>query len=156
MFNMNRRYTVKLYPNDFACSQFERWHGACRFVWNLCLEQRLDCWKNKRYPSYRSQCRELTELKQAHEFEWLKDMLGQMLGPVIKSLDDASKLMFRKMSGRPRFKRKNMHSSNVLMHVPSVDDRAIRNGFLRIPKVGLRSQEDPWKAQVVQSEESGR
>lgn len=134
---MFRRCTVKLYPNDFARSQFERWHGACRWVWNHCLEQRLDCWKNKRYPSYYSQCRELTELKQLPECKWLNDMMGQMFGPVIKSLDDASKRMFKKQGKQPRFKKRNSCSSSVLMHVPGVDDRAIKGGFLWVPKIGL-------------------
>lgn len=131
---MFRRYQVKLYPNDFVRGQFETWERHCRFLWNLCLEQRLNAWPKKKYPSYYDQQRELTELK--HECRWLYQTPAHMLQAVIGDLDAASKRMFKRKNRRPRFKKRNFCSSSGGMYVPC-NDGALQNGFLRICKVGF-------------------
>ena len=131
---MFRRHTIKLYPNDFVKSKFELWERHCRWLWNLCLQQRLDAWSKKKYPSQFDQQKQLTELKQ--ECRWLYETPSQTLQGVIGDLDKTSRQMFKKTRKCPKFKKRNLHSSQSSLYL-SAQNTHIQNGYLHISKIGL-------------------
>src|SRR5215475_8588051 len=62
-------------PTPEQAEQLAQIVGACRFVYNLALEQRRDFWRQYRRHrganiSFASQCRELTDLRR--EIDWLR------------------------------------------------------------------------------------
>src|SRR5262249_54625182 len=61
---------LRLYPTPQQASQMAQIAGACRFVYNLALEQRRDWYRAGRAFTFASQCRELTQLRAAAD--WLK------------------------------------------------------------------------------------
>lgn len=129
---------MKLYPKKAQLEAFQTWQDCCRFVWNICLEQRIDALKKHhdlslyRFPSKASQKRELVFLKQ--ECEWLKETPAIMLQSVVGSLDDAFKRRWKRISGFPRFKSKSKRQT-TLMHIPKMFC-GLKNGFISMPHIG--------------------
>src|SRR5262249_5626274 len=56
---------LRLYPTPQQASQMAQIAGACRFVYNLALEQRRDWYRAGRTFTFAGQCRELTQLRAA-------------------------------------------------------------------------------------------
>lgn len=62
---LQRASTFRIEPTDAQAEAFAQWVGACRFVYNLALEQRRDWHRPGRTFSYYQQQRELTALRNA-------------------------------------------------------------------------------------------
>ena len=62
--------TYRLYPTPEQSAQMAQFAGACRFVFNLALEQRSEWNRPGRNFNFASQCREVTQLRA--EVDWLK------------------------------------------------------------------------------------
>lgn len=84
-----------------------------RFVHNLCQEQRLmglsRCAGDKVYANVFSQNRELTLLRK--ECQWIKDVPRHVMGQILNNLDEGWERCFRKISGRPNWKKKSQQLS---------------------------------------------
>lgn len=79
--------TYRLYPTPEQDREMRKIAGACRFVYNLALEQRRDWYKPGRRFSTASQCRELTKLR--YEVDWLSSAPAQCLQQALRDLDRA-------------------------------------------------------------------
>ena len=99
------RYRAHVSPEQD--DRLRRWEHAERFLWNLALEQRLMGLSRPRdervYPSAVDQINELTELRA--ELPWLADVPRNVCAQVLVEIDAAFQRWFKKLAGRPRFKR---------------------------------------------------
>src|SRR5262245_13154363 len=75
---------LRLYPTPQQASQMAQIAGACRFVYNLALEQRRDWYRAGRTFTFAGQCRELTQLRAAED--WLKAVPVHPLQQALRDL----------------------------------------------------------------------
>ena len=105
---MRKSYKFRAYLNTEAENNTLEVLELCRQVYNLCLEQRRDTYKNllKSVSSY-TQLKQLPELKET--FPDFKRVPSQSLQDVVERLDKAFQSFFRRIKsgdtpGYPRFK----------------------------------------------------
>jgi len=111
-----------------------RHFGACRFVYNWSLEQKIKAYEDSEVSlSCYDLNNMLPELKS--ENEWLKDVNSQSLQQMQKRLESSFKRFFREKKGFPKFKsRKNPVQS---FQVPQYYKVNFDSNVVKLPKIGL-------------------
>lgn len=139
-----RGYKFRLKPSNQQASRLTQQAGACRFVYNLALEQR-GMYRAKGHPlcregrrfTFQQQCSELTKLRA--DVDWLADAHGHALIQALKDLDRAFVNFFEGRGAYPTPRVKGIHDN---FRVPQ-DKGAIRIRKLnanwsavKLPKLG--------------------
>ena len=130
---MLKAYKYRMYPNREQEEMFLKHIGACRFVYNLSLEQKIKVYETEKKTLTRFDLDStLPQLKS--ENEWLKEVNSQSLQQANKHLDSAFKKFFREKKGFPKFKsRKNPVQSFGIPQNYKVD---FDDNRVRLPKIG--------------------
>ena len=130
---MLKSYRYRMYPDAAQREMFLKHFGACRFVYNWSLEQKIKAYESD---GTSLSCYDLSnmlpELKR--ENGWLKEVNSQSLQQTQKRLDSAFKRFFREKNGFPKFKSRKspLQSLQVPQHyVVDFDANQIR-----LPKIG--------------------
>lgn len=133
---MRKTYKFKAYLNTETEKNTLEVLELCRQVYNLCLEQRRDTYKNflKSVSSY-AQIKQLPELKEA--FPEFKKIPSQSLQEVVERLDKAFQSFFRRVKsgdtpGYPRFKGYGRYDSLTLKQA----GWELEGSKLLVPKLG--------------------
>ncbi|WP_231711133.1 RNA-guided endonuclease InsQ/TnpB family protein [Xanthobacter dioxanivorans] len=110
--------------------------GACRYVYNLALEQRRNWYRPGRKISFASQCREVTQLRA--EVDWIRAAPADALHQAMRDLDAAYRSWWAGRSGPPRPRRK---SSTDSFRFPDPENFRIKrtgrsSGKIKLPKIG--------------------
>lgn len=131
-----RANVYRLYPTPDQAARMARIAGACRFVYNLALEQRRIWWRPGRRLSFARQCRELTELRR--EVEWLKDCPVHALQNALRDVQRAYENWWAGHAFAPQFRRKGDRDSFRESDPACFEVRRTgrKSGMVRIPKVG--------------------
>ncbi|AFV22782.1 transposase, IS605 OrfB family [Methanolobus psychrophilus R15] len=122
-----------MYPTKEQQEQFLQHFGACRFVYNWALEQKIKSYEqdSKSVSRFTLNTR-IIELKEEHE--WLKDINSQSLQGATLNLENAFTKFFREKKGFPHFKsRKNPVQSFSVPQFYKVDFDANK---VKLPKIG--------------------
>lgn len=128
--------------------------GACRFIYNLALEQRRDFWRQAKangvHLNYVQQNRELTALRA--ECEWLAAAHSTPLTRELINLDGAFRSFFAGRAGFPTFHSRRgsqsfYHKGNEVRFVKL----SARWTHVRVPKVGMVKMRvsRAWRGRVV-------
>ena len=142
IFMIQKAYVFRLYPNKGQVEQIERTFGACRWVYNLCLETKKAAWEcEKKNLSQFDLCKQLTIWKKTVA-PWLYEVSNPALQQSIRDLDKAYQNFFRRVRngekpGYPKFKSKR--DGNQSYRVPAAGGAvAIKDGkHVKLPKLGL-------------------
>lgn len=131
-----RAMLFRLYPTADQFSQMAQFAGACRFVYNLALEQRRDWHRPGRRINFASQCAEVTRLRA--EIAWIKAAPVNCLQQALRDLDTSYRNWWAKRGAAPRPRRKSINDS---FRVSDPEDFRIQrtgstSGKLRLPKIG--------------------
>lgn len=136
---IHRGNTFILHPSDAQAERLGQWAGVCRLVWNLCLEQRRDWYRQYQQRTgnnlnWVTQSRELTALRAEHD--WLRDCPQESAQKVTAQLDTAFKDFF-KGGGFPVFKKKGCKES-IFFNGRSVSIERLNAKWsqVRLPKLG--------------------
>jgi putative transposase len=131
-----RANTYRLEPTPEQAQAFTQWAGACRFVYNLALEQRRDWWRPGRQITYLSQQVELTARRA--EVDWLKAVPVHALQMAGRAVDAAFQRFAIGLSDLPQPRRKDRDNSFTLSDPSYLDiKRFNRNhGAIKVPKIG--------------------
>ena len=126
-------FKYRLYPDEGQREMFLKHFGACRFVYNLSLDQKIKTYETgKTTLSCYDLNAMLPDLKK--EFEWLKEVNSQSLQQTNRNLDSAFKRFFREKKGFPKFKsRKNPLQAFGIPQNYIVD---FDNNRVKLPKIG--------------------
>lgn len=91
---MLKAYKYRMHPTKEQQEQFFQHFGACRFVYNWALEQKIKSYEQdgKSVSRFTLNTR-ITELKEEHE--WLKDINSQSLQGATLNLENAFTKFFR-------------------------------------------------------------
>ena len=106
-----KAYRYRLYPTAEQESLFRQTVGSCRFVYNLCLEQRRLEWHRstpRRLTAY-DQIKELPALKD--EAPWLCDVPNHPLQQAVVDLEKAFKNFFNGRASFPHFRKRSDRDS---------------------------------------------
>lgn len=129
---------AKLYPLEPTPDQ-AKWlaqtAGACRYVYNLALEQRRDHWRKTKL-SWAQQCREVTQCRA--EADWLRAAPVHALQQACKDLDAAFDRFFCGLGGYPKPREKFRDDTFRLPDPSYLGFKRLskRMGAIKLPKVG--------------------
>jgi putative transposase len=108
---VRKSYRYRIYPDAEQESLFRRTVGCCRFVYNLCLDQKKLEW-------HRSRPRRLTAFDQGKdlkalkaEVEWLREVPHHALVQAIADLHQAFTNFFERRADHPTLRRKGQNDS---------------------------------------------
>ena len=87
-----RANIYRLEPTPDQAAALSQWVGACRYVYNLALEQRREFWRPGRTFTYVGQAAELTNLRA--EVDWLRDVPVHALQMAVRAVDTAYQRFF--------------------------------------------------------------
>lgn len=121
-------YKRKLILNKAQKARIDSWIGACRVVYNLGLEIRIEAWKNKQESVHKYEL--MKQLKGLNYIDWIKDTPTNCLQNVIERLDNSYKKFF-KGGGFPKWANKHKYKSITFKVV------SFENGRIKLPKIGL-------------------
>lgn len=132
----------RLYPTAEQQQTLLRWEGVLRFLWNLAHEQRLRGLRRpygdpRHYPSWYDQKKELTELREGHD--WIREVPCNAQQQTLKHLDDAWQRCFEKRGGQPHFKTKGIDAMGIAEPDAKRSWKLVKrsgNDFLVFPKLG--------------------
>src|SRR6056297_3597006 len=93
---MIRAYKYRMYPTKEQEEKFFQHFGACRFIYNWALEQKIKSYEQDGKSISRFDLnKRITILKRDREHEWLKDVNSQSLQGATLNLDNAFTRFFR-------------------------------------------------------------
>ena len=102
-----KAYKYRIYPNKEQQELINKHIGCCRYVYNLCLEKKINAYKtSKKSISCFELIKLLPTLKKEQETSFLKEVYSQSLQTAIRNLDSAYKKFFKEKKGFPKFKSK--------------------------------------------------
>jgi len=132
---IHKAFKFRLYPNkeqrEFLAQQF----GACRWVYNHFLRQRIDHYaEHKEGLTYRDNASSLVELKKEPETGWLQDVIAQPLQQTLMDLQAAYRNFFERRTKFPQFKSKRVRQSFRVPQSFSLEGQGKRQ-HLKIPKM---------------------
>ena len=131
---MKRDYTYKLCltPTKEQEVLLSKHFGCIRFVYNLFLDRRTKFYLEakekqlaKKTLTYVDMAKELTQIKDKEETEWLNECNSQSLQHAIKHLDGAYNRFFKKLAKFPRFKSKKNKQSFRIPQFVTIENRRI-------------------------------
>ena len=102
-----KAYKYRIYPNKGQQELINKHIGCCRYVYNLCLEKKINAYKASKesIPSF-DLIKLLPTLKKESETSFLKEVNSLSLQAAIRNLDSAYKRFFKEKKGFPKFKSK--------------------------------------------------
>jgi putative transposase len=122
-------------PTPYQAQAMGQWVGACRFVYNIGLEQRIDAWRKGVLLDYNKQARELTTCREMAD--WLDFTPGHALQYALMNVEDA---FARFLSGQNRFPTPRKKFKNDAFTLPAEDVEFRRlnknHGVINLPKIG--------------------
>lgn len=125
-------YKRKLILTKEQQARISSWIGACRLVYNMGLEIRIDTWRKiQKGVSKFDLMKQLTTIK---DIEWIKDVPSQSLQSTMERLDISYKNFFRTChsgGGFPRFASKHKYKSILFKEVS-----VLKNNKIKLPKIG--------------------
>lgn len=126
----------RLYPTPEQAAQMAQIAGACRFVYNLALEQRRDWYRPGRKFNFASQCREATQLRA--EVDWLKAVPVHTLQQALRDLDRAYQNWWAGRAQAPTPRKKGLNDSFRFPDPVSlrVERTSASSGRIKLPKLG--------------------
>ena len=96
---------IRIAPNKEQQEYLNKLLGSCRFVFNKCLEYKIEIYnKEKRIVSWSESGKYITSLKKTEEFVWLNDVHSKPLGQSLIDLESAYHGFFKNGKGFPKFK----------------------------------------------------
>lgn len=133
---LQRATIFRLEPTSEQAIAFARWSGACRFVFNLALEQRRDWYRPGRNFSYHQQQGELTKLRA--EVDWLRAVPVHALQMAVRAVDSAFQRFLAGLGGYPKPRRKGERDSFTLPDPSYLGFKRLNKnrGAIKVPKVG--------------------
>ena len=118
-----KAYKYRIYPNKEQQELINKHIGCCRFVYNLCLEKKINAYKtSKKSISCFDLIKLLPALKKEQETSFLKEVNSLSLQAAIRNLDSAYQRFFKEKKGFPKFKSKrNARQSFQIVQNTTVD-----------------------------------
>ena len=131
---MIKSYKIRLIPTIEQEQLLWKHINTSRFVWNYGLAYQENLYKNNQKHLTGYDLRKIfTNLKQQEEYKWLKEISSHTISNVCLDLDNAYKRFFKKISGKPKFKKKFKCKNSFPVRQ---DNFYLKNNCAVIEKIG--------------------
>lgn len=122
---MLRAVKIRLYPNKTQAEQFNKLLGCCRFVYNQCLNRKIESYKNEDKIENLSTLGKFIhhELLKDDNFIWLREQNTKVLKQVVKDVLSAYKNFFERHAGYPKFKSKHDNKQSCRFELGAISKR---------------------------------
>ena len=132
---IQRANVYRLEPTEEQANTFAQWVGACRFVYNIALEQRRT-WGQCHRLSYNQQQSEITHLRV--EADWIRAVPIHALQMAVRALDAAFQRFFIGLGDYPQPRKKFRDDSFVLPDPTYLGFKRLNKnrGAIKVPKIG--------------------
>lgn len=131
---MIRGFKIRLFPNEKQEQLLWKHINASRFVWNYALSVLIERYKNGESYLNKAQTRDMFKnMKQIEEYSWLKEISSHTIGNVCIDLDKAYTNFFKKISNKPKFKKKGKCRNSFPVRCDSI---YFINNCVNIEKIG--------------------
>ncbi len=128
---MLRAFKYRLYPNATQRGLMDRHFGACRLVYNLALNVRIETYRQTgKSISGFDLMKQIPDLKEG--FPWLSEVNSQSLQMAIINLDKAYKQFFKTKKGFPKFKSRRDKQSFQCPQRVTID---LEKNLIRLPNI---------------------
>lgn len=125
---MYKSYKYRIYPTVAQKMIINNHFGACRFIYNLALETKINAWQSGKINlSAYELNKQITDLKK--DLKWLCEISVNSLQSSVIKMESAYKSFFNG-SGFPKFKSKK-HGNSVAF----VQSISLNTGGLKLPKI---------------------
>lgn len=133
--NISMSIKQRLYPEADAEAVLRTHCDHSRFIYNLANEQRLILQQQRRYTSFNTQARELTEIRAEHE--WLRNGSQQVQQSALRDNDQAWQNRYKnpKHFGQPTWRKAGQHDGFVVLR-PRTKKLNRKWGAIKIQKLG--------------------
>jgi putative transposase len=136
---MHRTFRYRLYATAEQEERFSQFAGACRFLYNLALEQRERMWTYYRDNGTPLNCfQQINELPQLRaEVDWLKDVSRECQDATLMRLDRAFSAFYAGRGRYPRYQQRGVNDSFQFKGLYcTVTAGPGRWSYVRLPKIG--------------------
>lgn len=138
---MEKAYVCRLYPNKGQAAQIEKTFGACRWVYNLCLEIKIAAWQVEKKTLTRYDLNKQLTVWKRTVAPWLYEVSNKALQYAIQDLDRAYQNFFRRVKsgenpGFPKFKSRRCSKQSYKEAGDNGLVRVIDSRHIRLPKLG--------------------
>ena len=131
---MIKGFKIRLFPNETQEQLLWKHINVSRFVWNYALSILIERYKNGEGYLNKIQTRNMfKEMKQTEEYSWLKEISSHTIGNVCIDLDKAYNNFFKKISNKPKFKKKGKCRNSFPVRCETV---YFINNCVNIEKIG--------------------
>ena len=131
---MIKGFKIRLFPNEKQEQLLWKHINGSRFVWNYALSILIERYKNGESYLNKYKTRDMFKnMKQTEEYSWLKEISSHTIGNVCIDLDKAYTNFFKKISNRPRFKKKGKCRNSFPVRC---DNLYFINNCVNIEKIG--------------------
>lgn len=131
---MIKGFKIRLFPNEKQEQLLWKHINASRFVWNYALSVLIERYKNGKSYLNKTQTRDMFKnMKKTEEYSWLKEISSHTIGNVCIDLDKAYTNFFKKISNRPKFKKKGKCRNSFPVRY---DSMYFINNCANIEKIG--------------------
>ena len=122
---MLKALKIRLYPNKSQATMFNKLLGCYRFVYNECLEKKINSYKKN------GESENLTtlghyfhnELTKDERYAWLNEQNTKVLKQSIRDVLDAYKHFFNEHKGFPKFKSKHDNKQSCRFPLEAISKR---------------------------------
>ena len=116
---MLKALKIRLYPNAAQATQFNKLLGCYRFVYNKCLEKKINSYKKDKTTESLTTLGHYFhgELTKCEEYSWLNEQNTKVLKQSIRDMLDAYQHFFKEHKGFPKYKSK--HDNKLSCRFPS-------------------------------------
>lgn len=135
-----RGYRYELRPTAEQAQTLREWIGVTRFIYNLCLEQRRDWWRQferneGRDLNWIAQSREVTDLRAL--YPWIAAPPRNALDHAVQDLEAAFRAFFKGKAKYPSPRAKGMHDT-IRLKSEGVAIRRLNRKWsaVKLPKTG--------------------
>lgn len=130
---IRKAFKYELFPTQEQKMLLEQHFGACRYIYNWGLEQKIKAYESNQKISCFDLIKKLTELKREDRHLWLKDVYSQSLQMSLRNLDNAFTTFFKSQNKFPKFKSK--HNSRKSYQCPQKVKIDFENNLIQIPMI---------------------
>ena len=133
---MLKAYKYRLYPNKQQIEQIQKTFGCCRFVYNQCLNFKINKYKNENVSVSKIDLNNYCNRELKKEYEWLKEVDKWSLTNSIYNLDYAYQRFFKEHTGYPKFKSKRDNKKSYKTNFSNNNiEISFKNNKIKLPKL---------------------
>ena len=133
---MLKAYKYRIYPNKQQMEQIQKTFGCCRFVYNQCLNHKINKYKNENVSMSKIDLNNYCNRELKKEYEWLKEVDKWSLTNSIYNMDSAFQKFFKEHTGYPKFKRKHDNKKSYKTNFANNNiEISFKNNKIKLPKL---------------------